>query len=140
MKNKLDAMLKDSLKSGDKITTATVRSIIAAALVSEKANPGKPVDYTQILQTLQKQRKQSIADYVNGNRHDLAETETKELAVIESLLPKQMTPIEVIDAMQDLKDKGCDRTMKGLIAAFKSAYPGAANGADIASAAKQLAS
>ena len=41
----------------------------------------------QILQTLVKQRKESIEQFTKGNRPELAEKETKELAIIESYLP-----------------------------------------------------
>lgn len=133
----MNALLQDSMREGNKMKTVTLRSIIAAATVYEKLNPGKPIDYTAVLQTAQKQRQQAIEGYTTAGRQDLVDAETAELAVIESLLPKQMTPEEVLDSMRALD--GTDGTIKSLIGAFKAKYPGVASGKDIADAAKLLA-
>src|SRR5215470_7777755 len=50
---------------------------------------------TQILQRLVKQRKESIDQFTKGNRPELAEKETKELAIIESYLPASASQAEM---------------------------------------------
>lgn len=55
----------------------------------------------QILSKLAKQRRESIKSYSDANRLDLAATEQAELETIESYLPKQMSPDEVLKLIED---------------------------------------
>ena len=61
----------------------------------------------QLLQTLLKQRKESIDQFTKGGRMDLVEKETKELAIIESYLPAGASEAEmdaaVTQAIADTK-------------------------------------
>jgi len=52
-------------------------------------------EFTQILQTLVKQRKESIDQFTKGNRPELAAKETKELAIIEFYLPASASEVEM---------------------------------------------
>jgi len=49
----------------------------------------------KVIQSLAKQRRESIEMYEQGGRNDLVETETKELSIIEKYLPKAMSEEEV---------------------------------------------
>jgi len=53
----------------------------------EKMRPLEEGESLQILQTLMKQRRESVEQFTKGGRNDLAEKETKEIAIIESYLP-----------------------------------------------------
>jgi uncharacterized protein YqeY len=53
------------------------------------------VDELKVLQSLAKQRKESIIMFSNGDRDDLVELELKELQIIEQYLPKLMTDEEI---------------------------------------------
>jgi uncharacterized protein YqeY len=48
-----------------------------------------------MLQTMIKQRRESIALYEQGNRTDLAQKEREEIAIIEGFLPRQLDPAEI---------------------------------------------
>ena len=56
----------------------------------------------QMLQSMVKQRRDSIAMYEQGGRLELAEREQQEIDVIQRYLPKQMTEDEIEQAVQDL--------------------------------------
>ena len=49
----------------------------------------------KVIQSLAKQRRESIELYKQGGRNDLVETETKELSIIEEYLPQAMSEEEV---------------------------------------------
>lgn len=96
--------LKESLKSGDKRRSGTVRLIVAALKDKDIAARGKGnqngIDETEILQMMQsmiKQRQESITMYEQGGREELATQEREEIAVIETFLPKQLSDAEVAD-------------------------------------------
>jgi len=55
-----------------------------------------------MLQSMIKQRRESIALYEKGNRADLAKQEGEEIAIIERFLPKQMGEDEIKKAISDI--------------------------------------
>jgi uncharacterized protein YqeY len=108
LRTKFQHTLKESLIKKDKITTATVRLIVAALkdrdIEARSKGNDEGIDDTAILQMLQsmiKQRRESIEIYTKGKRDDLAEQEAKEIKVIESFLPKQMNNNEIKEAAQE---------------------------------------
>lgn len=98
LKEKINNDLKDAMKSGDKTRLTVVRSIRALILEFEKSGIGKelaPEDELKMLTTAAKKRKDSIEQFRNANRNDLADTEEAELKILMDYLPKQMTEEEV---------------------------------------------
>ncbi len=104
---KINADLKDAMKSGDKIRLQTLRSIRALILEFEKSGSGKKFDEEEevkLLSTAAKKRKESIEEYNKAGREDLANKEKAELNVIMSYLPKQLTEDELIAAVKKLSE------------------------------------
>lgn len=98
LKEKINNDLKDAMKSGDKTRLTVVRSIRALILEFEKSGIGKdltPEDELKMLTTAAKKRKDSIEQFRNANRNDLADVEESELKILMDYLPKQMTEEEV---------------------------------------------
>ena len=54
-----------------------------------------------MLQTMIKQRRESIKMYEQGNRPELAKREADEIQIIEEFLPRQITGPEMEDAIND---------------------------------------
>jgi uncharacterized protein len=81
--------LMDAMKSKDELRLSVLRMVKAAFKNKEieKIRPLDEAEALQILQTLVKQRRESVELFTKGGRNDLAEKETKEIAVIESYLP-----------------------------------------------------
>ena len=101
---------------------ATLRLILAALKDKEIAARSKS-DATEIgdgeiesmLQTMVKQRRESIEMYVKGDRQELADKEAEEITIIERFLPNQLSDGDVEKAVaaavadlgaQSLKDMG----------------------------------
>lgn len=98
LKEKITNDLKDAMKSGDKTRLAVVRSIRALILEFEKSGIGRELnseDELQMLTTAAKKRKDSIEQFRNAGRNDLADQEEKELKVLQEYLPKQLNEDEI---------------------------------------------
>ncbi len=128
LREKFRESLKDAMKSRKERATATLRLIQAALKDRDIAARGRGkmdgIDEAEILsmlQTMIKQRKESISHFEQGGRLELAQQEQEEIAIIEGFLPKQMGDVEAAKAVAALiaelgatsiKDMG--RTMTAL--------------------------
>jgi uncharacterized protein len=106
LKDKINEDLKAAMKSGEKVRLEAVRAIRTALLNKEVSirvggvgtlNPDQEME---VLVSLAKQRRDSIEQYKAGNRPDLAEKESAELAIIEEYLPKQLGEAEVKEVIE----------------------------------------
>ena len=82
--------MKEAMRAKEKVRLGTLRSIRAAFIEALKADGSETLPDEKsiaIIRRLEKQRKESIAAYDQGNRPDLAEIERQELAVLETFLP-----------------------------------------------------
>ena len=102
MRSELDANLKEAIKSQEKQRVATLRLINAAikdrdiAVRSEENTEGvSDAEIILILSNMVKQRKQSIIQYEEGGRVELAEREREEIKIIQEFLPNQLTDEEI---------------------------------------------
>ena len=107
LKDKISEDLKAAMKSGDKTRLETLRSMRAALMEKEieRRGSGKPVspeDEIGVLTSAAKKRKESIELFQKGGRQDLVEQESKELAIIQEYLPKQMSEEDVRKIIQDV--------------------------------------
>ena len=125
MRSELDANLKEAIKSQEKQRVATLRLINAAikdrdiAVRSEENTEGvSDAEIILILSNMVKQRKQSIIQYEEGGRVELAEREREEIKIIQEFLPNQLTDEEIhmeiskiIDANEQLTIKDMGKIM-----------------------------
>ena len=102
MRSLLDTNLKAAMKSQEKQRLATLRLINAAikdrdiAVRSEENTEGvSDAEIMLILSNMVKQRKQSIIQYEEGGRIELAEREREEIKIIQEFLPDQLTDEEI---------------------------------------------
>jgi hypothetical protein len=128
MRSELDANLKEAIKSQEKQRVATLRLINAAikdrdiAVRSEENTEGvSDAEIIIILSNMVKQRKQSIIQYEEGGRVELAEREREEIKIIQEFLPNQLTDEEIhteisklIDAQEQLTIKDMGKIMSEL--------------------------
>ena len=128
MRSELDENLKKAIKSQEKQRVATLRLINAAikdrdiAVRSEENTEGVSDDeIILILSNMVKQRKQSIVQYEEGGRIELAEREREEIKIIQEFLPNQLTDEEIhieisklIDAQEQLTIKDMGKIMSDL--------------------------
>ncbi|WP_198243697.1 GatB/YqeY domain-containing protein [methane-oxidizing endosymbiont of Gigantopelta aegis] len=102
-----DAM-KAAMKSGDKARLGTIRMILAAIKQIE-VDERIELDDNRIIAVLDKmlkQRRESIRQYRDANRQDLAEIEEAEIQIIQDFLPKALSTEEI----QKLIDQAISET------------------------------
>ena len=95
LKDKIESDYNNSIKEKDSNSINTLRLIKSAIKDKEISLRGKKdaltdSDILSLLQSLVKQRKDSIEAFEKANRNDLIEKELNEIKVIEMFLPKQM--------------------------------------------------
>ncbi|SEH28597.1 GatB/YqeY domain-containing protein [Magnetospirillum fulvum] len=134
LRQELSDALKTAMLGKDARTVSTVRLILAALKDRDiAARPNGLADGipdTEILQMLQsmiKQRRESITIYEQGGRLELAEREAEEIVIIERFLPRQMNADEVAEAIRAvIADIGATgiKDMGRVMAALKERHAG----------------
>jgi uncharacterized protein len=86
-----------AMKAKEELRLSVLRMVKAAVQLKEveKMRPLDATESIQLLQTMVKQRKESIDQFSKGNRQDLADKEIKELAILESYLPAGASDAEM---------------------------------------------
>jgi uncharacterized protein YqeY len=87
--DRIQKELTEAMKSKDELRLSVLR-MVKTALKNKEIEKIRPLDDAeslQILQTLVKQRKESVEQFTRGGRMDLADKETREIAIIETYLP-----------------------------------------------------
>jgi uncharacterized protein len=81
--------MTDAMRAKDELRLSVLRMVKSAMKHKEieKIRPLDEAESLQILNTLVKQRRESVEMFTKGGRRDLAEKETQEIAIIESYLP-----------------------------------------------------
>ena len=100
LKDRIKEDMKASMKSGEKARLGVIRLILAAIKQIEvdervELDDGRVV---AVLDKMLKQRRESIKQFRDANRIDLAEVEEAEILVIQDFLPQALTESE-IDAL-----------------------------------------
>ena len=100
LKKQIEDKLNTALKAKDKNTYPTLRLIVSAIKDAEIAGRSKgqkeikDPDVIGILKKMIKQRNESCEVYKKAGRTELLESETKEINVINTFLPKQLNEEE----------------------------------------------
>ena len=147
LRENIKKSLDDNLKKRDDIATATLRLILAAVKDSDIENRtkkrGDTISDQQILLLLQnmvKQRKESVDIYSKAGRTDLKKREEKEIEIINSFLPKQITSDElekiIIKSISEI-DCSSIKDLGKLINFLKDEYPGQIDMKEVADLAKK---
>ncbi|MBP5615051.1 MAG: GatB/YqeY domain-containing protein [Alphaproteobacteria bacterium] len=106
LRENIQNALKEAMKNKDTLSTNAIRMIIAGQKEKDvdARGKGKPqaedADLLAMMQTMIKQRRESIEMFIKGGRADLAEKEEAEIKIIERFLPKQLSPDEVDAAVK----------------------------------------
>jgi uncharacterized protein YqeY len=96
-----------AMKAKDELRLSVLRMVKSALQLKEveKLRALDDAESIQLLQTLVKQRKESIEQFTKGGRQDLVDKETRQLAVVESYLPAGASEMDaaVAQAIADTK-------------------------------------
>lgn len=137
--------IKEAMKAKDKVRLETLRNVKKFFLEAKTA-PGSNDTLTddaalKIMQKLVKQGKDSAEIYKGQGREDLAQAELDQVAVIESYLPKQMTPEELEAALKEIiAETGATsgKDMGKVMGVASKKLAGKAEGRAISAMVKQL--
>ncbi|MBP3191572.1 GatB/YqeY domain-containing protein [Natronogracilivirga saccharolytica] len=108
---KILADLKDAMRNKDTQRLQVLRSLKSKILereISERKGGDVTLSDEQVQQVLMKsakQRKESISQYKDAGRTDLAQTEEYELGIIEAYLPEMLSEDEIRDIVKNVIDK-----------------------------------
>ena len=94
--------LTEAMKAKDELRLSVLR-MVKTALKNKEIEKIRPLDdpeSLQILQTLIKQRKESAEQFARGGRAELADKETREIAIIEEYLPAAASEREMDAAIE----------------------------------------
>ena len=98
---KIKSGIPEALKARDEVTLRTYRSLVTVMTNEVVAKKRKPDEFLTdeeaivVLKRAVNQRKDSIEQFTNAGRLELAEPEQQELAIISTLLPAQLTDAEI---------------------------------------------
>lgn len=146
IKEKILKDLKEAMKARQSDRLMVLRSLKAKILekeISERKAGESTLSDEQIIEVLMKsakQRKESIEQFINGSRHDLAEKEEMELSIIESYLPEMMSDEEVREAVRNqISESGATNMsdMGKVMGALMAKLKGKADGALISRIVKE---
>ena len=143
LKEKLNADLKQAMKSGDTTKRNVIRLVLAAVNNAEIAKQAKlsDGDVIGVIQKEIRQRQESITAFKQGNRPDLQSAEEAEMAVLQTYMPAQVSHDDIVAAAKRViaetgargpADKG--KVMPKLIAELK----GKADGREINTVVTEL--
>src|SRR3989442_12790969 len=118
-----------AMKGRDDFKLSVLRMVKAAIQLKEveKLRKLDENESIQLLQTILKQRKESIEQFTKGGRPELAEKETKEAALIEQYLPAVACAVEMDAALsKSIAENGANsiKQMGAVMKAAKAALEG----------------
>ncbi|MGD1853419.1 MAG: GatB/YqeY domain-containing protein [Leptolyngbyaceae cyanobacterium] len=108
LKDRVSNDIKTAMKARDKIRLETVRGIKKVILEKETEVRPKgqdaltPEQEIEVVTQLAKQRRDSIEQYTNAGREDLAQKEAEELNILQEYLPEQMSNDEIEAVIDEL--------------------------------------
>ncbi len=115
--------LTAAMKGKDELRLSVLRMVKSALKNKEieKNRPLEDLESLQVLQTLVKQRHESVEQFTKGGRKDLAEKEKKEIGIIQEYLPAAPSDAEMQQAVEAaIAESGAD-SLKQMGAVVKAA-------------------
>lgn len=144
---KIKTEVKQAMLARDETRLSVVRGLLAAftnELVTLKRKPDETLDDEMALTVIRreaKKRQEAISQFAAGGRTDLAESEKKELAQLQTYLPPMMN-IEEITKLVVAKKTELGVSAKAdagrLIGALMKELEGRADGAAVKAAVEEL--
>lgn len=146
LKDQIMTDLKEAMKQKDADRLRVLRSLKSKLLekeISERQGGEGELNEEQALEVLMKaakQRKESIEQFEEGDREDLAEKERNELEIIESYLPERLSEDEIREvARQKIDELGAEdmSDMGRLMGAMMQELKGQAEGSKVSKVVKE---
>ena len=103
LKERITEDMKAAMRASEKERLSTIR-LVQAAIKQREVDERITLDDTQVLVVLEKmvkQRKESIAQFEQGGRKDLADKERREIELLQAYLPAQLSDSELDALIRD---------------------------------------
>ena len=103
LKERLTEDMKSAMKGAEKQRLSTIR-MAQAAIKQREVDERITLDDAQVLAVLEKmikQRKESIVQFEQGGRADLAAQERAEIELLQTYMPAQLSPAELDTLIRD---------------------------------------
>ncbi len=121
MQEKIKELLKEAMKAGDETAKLTYRSLLSSFMVFLTANNKKPQDpisdeeAMSVVKKEIKKREDSIKQFTDAGRPELADSEIAEKNILMQFLPEQLSAEEVEKKVRDILEpmKPLDPKMSG---------------------------
>lgn len=142
LKERIDADLKDAMRSKNELTLSVVRMLKSAVKYKEVEPGATPLDdagVQKVIATLIKQRRDSIQQFNDAGRPELAQKEEQEIAVLQNYLPQQLSAQELEQLVQAAVAETGAQSAKDMGAVMKAVQPkvaGRAEGKAVSDAVK----
>lgn len=147
LRQQLNDMLKDAMRAKEDRKVSTIRLINAAlkdrdiqARSKGNADGISEDEILSLLQSMVKQRRDSIEAYTKGGRADLAQQESEEIACIETFLPTPLSDDEMAEAINraiNEKEADCIKDMGKVMGFLKENYAGRMDFSKVSGAVKE---
>lgn len=142
LKQQITDAMKAAMKGGDKTRLGVVR-LMLAAIKQREVDERIELDDSQVLAVLDKmvkQRRDSIQQYGDAGRDDLATVEAAEIEVIQEFLPEGLSEAEIISVIEAaIAETGAEsmRDMGKVMGIVKPQVQGRADVGQVSSLVKQ---
>ena len=143
--DQLNQDMKEAMKAKDKFRLSVIRMLKGALQKAEidKEEALTDDEELSILSRELKQRKDSVNEFHEAGRDDLADQTAKEIEIVENYLPKQLSEEEITQAVKEVIDQVGASSMKDFGKVMGTAVAkleGQADGNQIQKVAKSLLS
>jgi uncharacterized protein len=142
LKARISEDMKAAMKGGDKPRLGVIR-LILAALKQQEVDTRQTLsdaDVLAVLEKMLKQRKDSLQQYSDAGRQDLADQEAFEITVIKAYMPEPLSEAELnaaIEAALSASGASSMRDMGKLMALLKPQIQGRADMGQVSALVKQ---
>lgn len=132
--------MKSAMKAGEKERLATIRLILSAVKQVEVDTRTElnDQDLIGILDKMAKQRRESITQFEQADRNDLADKEKSELAIITNYLPQALSEDEVSQLIDQAISQTSASSMKDMGAVMAILKPQMQGRADMSQVSKLI--
>jgi uncharacterized protein YqeY len=115
--------LTEAMMAKDELRLSVLRMVKSALKYKEieKVRPLEDAESLQVLQTLVKQRRESVEQFARGGRQDLADKETKEIAILQVYLPAAASEADLDAAIEAAITETGANSPKAMGAVIKAA-------------------
>ena len=104
LQEQISAALKDAMRARDEDKLTTLRLVLTAIKKREKEARSllEDQEVISVITSQIKQRRESIEQYRKAGREDLAQTEEKELQILQGYMPEQVSEEEISNVLDEI--------------------------------------